>query len=106
MREAKPEVKGEGKCGIRASACCADSVRAHYPPDPGPELIREPLLLTADEGGGIEMLDAATPAALAELIAGRVVAVLRAFRREEGEKLVRRRVAPVSGLCNPARPGV
>lgn len=43
------------------------------------------LLLPAREGSGIEMLDAPTPAALSELIAGRLVAVLRAFRREEGE---------------------
>jgi hypothetical protein len=49
------------------------------------------LLLPAREGSGIEMLDAATPAALAELIAGRVVAVLRAFRRDEGEASARRR---------------
>lgn len=49
------------------------------------------LLLPAGEGRGIEMLDAATPTALGELIAGRVVAVLRAFRREEGEAPVRRR---------------
>jgi hypothetical protein len=49
------------------------------------------LLLPAGEGSGIEMLDAATPAALAELIAGRVVAVLRAFKREEGEAPARRR---------------
>jgi hypothetical protein len=48
------------------------------------------LLLPAGEGSGIEMLDAATPAALAELIAGRVVAVLRAFRREEGATSPRR----------------
>ena len=48
------------------------------------------LLLPAGEGSGIEMVDAATPAALAELIAGRVVAVLRAFRREEGATSPRR----------------
>jgi transcriptional regulator with XRE-family HTH domain len=49
------------------------------------------LLLPAGEGSGIGMLDAPTPAALGELIAGRVVAVLRAFRREEGEAPARRR---------------
>jgi hypothetical protein len=49
------------------------------------------LLLPAGEGSGIEMLDAATPAALAELIAGRVVSVLRAFRQEQGEAPARRR---------------
>jgi hypothetical protein len=49
------------------------------------------LLLPASEGSGIEMLDAATPAALAELIAGRVVAVLRAFSRETGAAAAKRR---------------
>jgi hypothetical protein len=49
------------------------------------------LLLPAGEGSGIEMLDAATPAALGELIAGRVVAVLRAFRQEAGGAAARRR---------------
>ena len=48
------------------------------------------LLLPANESGGVEMLDAAKPAALAELIAGRVVAVLRAFRREAVATPVRR----------------
>jgi transcriptional regulator with XRE-family HTH domain len=53
------------------------------------------LLLPAREGSGIDMLDAPTPAALSELIAGRLVAVLRAFRREEGETPGRlRRPAP------------
>jgi transcriptional regulator with XRE-family HTH domain len=42
------------------------------------------LLLPAGERSGVEMLDAGKPGALAKLIAGRVVAVLRAFRREEG----------------------
>ena len=36
------------------------------------------------------MLDEAKPAALAQLIAGRVVAVLRAFRRKEVATPVRR----------------
>jgi hypothetical protein len=49
------------------------------------------LLLPASEGSGIEMLDAATPAALAELIAGRVVAVLRTFGRETGAAATKRR---------------
>ena len=49
------------------------------------------LLVPAGESGGIEMLDAPTPTVLAELIAGRVVAVLRVFRREQGEAPARRR---------------
>jgi hypothetical protein len=41
------------------------------------------LLLPAREGAGIEMIDAATPGKLADRIAGRVIAVFRAFRKEE-----------------------